>query len=294
VQAVPYAREDGQRRETTPIRIGRQRAQTGHPAERYPHVSVKATPFQKARWEDAARRHGKASARAPSGMENAGSSPMVCSSARLKIGDAAMAYIPSKALWEILEGSQAGIWIDRLQVGEVALVCKAHEAVIKSLYQGAICSFLLSIVKVESFSIMCLALRVQDEPDNPYIVMAPRSSPGELASVKEILSSRITRLHCVNELNHPVLSASCLLDTITAQGALDGLRSVNLTPIRVRERSELYQILDLALHRFSDHIYQSGPVNEGEMIAIIPLALDIGNPGEVFDQPDHSRRAFSD
>lgn len=204
------------------------------------------------------------------------------------IGDASMAYIPSKALSDVLERSQSGLWIDRLHGGAVALVCKINEAVIKSLHQGAGCSLLFSVVEVESLSIMCLGLRVQDEPDKPFTLMIPNSSPDDLASVKEILGSRTTRLHCLNELNHPVLSASCSLDAVTAQGALDRLRPANLSPITAiaasaREQSDFLQILDRSLRRFQQHIYQTEDIKEGEMTAAIPLTLEIWEPEEVFE-----------
>jgi len=202
----------------------------------------------------------------------------------LQIGGVAMAYIPSDALEYIIENSKVGLWIDPMHDGAFALVCKMPEGVIKALYLGAECSFLLSVVQVESLSIMCLGLRIQDEPDNPFTVIG--CSPSDhLASVKEILGLRATRLHCLNELNHPVLSAWCSLDAATAQGALDRLRSENLTPVIAGEPSDVFRISELALRRFQKHIYRSDKEGElpAEMTAAIPLAMEIWEPGEVFE-----------
>lgn len=194
-----------------------------------------------------------------------------------------MAYIPSITLNYIIENSKVGVWLDTMYDGAVALVCKIPENVIRALHMGAECSLFLSIVQVESLSIMCLGLRIQDEPDNPFTVM---TSGSDLESVKAVLDLRTTRLHCLNELNHPVLGARCSLDTVTAQDAFDRLRSANLSSVTGRGPAEIFRISECALGRFQQHIYRSAS-DEGElspeMISDIPLTLEIWEPGEVFE-----------
>ena len=201
-----------------------------------------------------------------------------------------MAYIPSSALETIIEKSRLGLWIDKLQNGAIALVCKIPEVVIKALYQGAGCSFLLSVVRVESLNFLCLGLRVQDEPDNPFTVSAINASDSDSASIMEILGSGTMRLHCLNELNHPVLSAHCSIEPSTAKDALDSLRSTNyylLTQAQPYEPSDFGRIVEHALDCFQKHVYRSTHHDEGEslieMTAAIPLALDIWKPVRVFE-----------
>ena len=66
-----------------------------------------------------------------------------------------MAFVPSRALEAALGKARVGVWIDLLQDGRIALVCKIPETVTKALHLGADCSFLLSVVqascRLESF-----------------------------------------------------------------------------------------------------------------------------------------------
>lgn len=195
-----------------------------------------------------------------------------------------MAYIPSIALEVIIENSKCGVWLDTLHDGAVALVCKIPETAIKALHMGVECSFQLSIVNLEGLYIMCLGLRIEDEPENPFNVIAPNASPSSLASVKRILNSRTTRLHCLNELNHPVLSAWCLLDGDKAQDALNGLSDREVTPITdTREPSEIFQTSERALRLFQKYIYRADKPSPGEMYASIPLTLELWATGEMFE-----------
>jgi hypothetical protein len=201
-----------------------------------------------------------------------------------------MAYIPSSTLETIIEESRLGLWFDKLHDGTIALVCKIPEIVIKALYRGAGCSFLLSVVRVESLNFLCLGLRVQDEPDNPFTVCAINASDDDSASLMEILGSGTTRLHCLNELNHPVLSAHCSLEPSTAKDALDSLRPINyylLTTVTAYEPSDFARMVECAMDCFQKHIYRSTDHDEGEsliaMTAAIPLVLDIWKPVKIFE-----------
>jgi len=202
-----------------------------------------------------------------------------------------MTYVPSSALAAVLERVRVGLWIDSLQDGRVALVCKMPELAIKALHRGVGCSFLISIVKVEEFSILCLGIRVEDEPENPFTTTIPTCSSRDLAILKEILSSRSTTLHCLNELNHPTLSAWCSLESATAQTSLDGLNSTNpylLTPStgQPQQPTEMLRVVELALDRFQKEIYRpagEAPREFVEATGKIPLSLSLWQPVEVFE-----------
>jgi hypothetical protein len=201
-----------------------------------------------------------------------------------------VAFIPSKALEAVLDKARVGVWIELLHDGRIALVCKIPETIIKALHRGAGCSFLLSVVRAKRLDILCLGLRVQDEPEHPFTATHLSLSPEDLALLKEILACRGTTLHCLNELNHPVLSASCSLESAAAQSTLKWLNSTNpylLTPTgRIPQPSDMLGIVDLALDRFQKEVYRSESENPSTFIKMtgrIPLALEIWRPQEVFE-----------
>ena len=202
-----------------------------------------------------------------------------------------MAYIPSSALATVLDKARVGFWIDSLHDGRTALVCKMPETVIKALYRGAKCSFLIAVVKAEGVSIMCLGLRVQDEPDNPFTATIPSISTRDIALVKEILTTRSTTLHCLNEFNHPVFSAGCLLEPVTSQSALDGLNSTNpyVSPkseVGSPQPSDVLRVVELVMDRFQVEIYRTADDYPSEFIEAtgrIPVALDPWDIVEVFE-----------
>lgn len=98
-----------------------------------------------------------------------------------------MAYIPSIALEHIIDNSKVGLWLDTLYDGAVAFVCKIPGNTIRALFLGAQCTFQVSIMQVESHGVMCLGLKIQDEPENPFNVIVPNFSPDCLGSVRKNL-----------------------------------------------------------------------------------------------------------
>ena len=202
-----------------------------------------------------------------------------------------MGFIPSIKLSEALAKAGVGVWIERLGDGRIALVCKAPETAIKALYRGGACTLLVSTIRAEHLTILCLGIRIDDERENPLKVSMPISSPEDAALLTQILSSGSTTLHCLNELNHPVLSAWCSLEAAPAALAADALRASDhwlltyppTTPVKIEDLS---RILNLALDRFQHHIHRSpgDPVNEYvNMTATLPLTLDIWKPLGVFE-----------
>lgn len=138
-----------------------------------------------------------------------------------------MAYIPSAGLADVLENAAIGVWIEHLHDGRDALVCKVPETVSKAVYRGAPCVFLPMTVPVPSCDVLCLGLKIFDEPDHPLTAVATTMTESYVVALTKMLVSRSMPLHFVNELNPPVLSASCALDAAAAQFALDRLSAAD-------------------------------------------------------------------
>ncbi len=202
-----------------------------------------------------------------------------------------MGFIPSIKLSEALTKAAVGLWVEQVGDGRIALVCKAPEIAIKALYCGAACTFLLSTIQAESLTILCMGLRINDEPESPFKVLMVNYSPEDAALLTQILESGATTLHCLNELNHPVLSASCSLEQKSATLAADSLPSSNhwlltLSSSKLVKLPDLSRMRGLALDRFQHHIHhpQDDPVSQDiKMTAAIPLKLDIWKPAEIFE-----------
>jgi hypothetical protein len=201
-----------------------------------------------------------------------------------------MAFIPSIKLSAALANASTGLWIEQLGGGRIALVCKMPETVIKALYRGASSTLLLAVIQAETLSILCLGLRINDEPDNPFSATMPNPFPDDVALLTQILESKSTTLHCLDELNHPALSAWCSLEPHAAQVAAEGFKSSNhwlLTPSSstLIKPSDLSRVLELSLDLFQRHIYRSPDAQPEavEVTAEIALTLDIWKPTEIYD-----------
>lgn len=149
--------------------------------------------------------------------------------------------------------------------GHYALVGKMPETTIKALFRGAQCALLLSIVQVEQLGILCLELRVEDEPEHPFSVATPDILPEGLVPLRPILSSKRTTLHCINELDHPTLSAWADLESSAARKALNELDSLDPAVLSQAAKAPLQiadqeRIANLALDQFQRHIYR--PITE--------------------------------
>src|SRR5947208_3505183 len=119
-----------------------------------------------------------------------------------------MAYVPSEKLSGVLSSASFGLWLERMLDGKIAIACKIPETVIKGIYRGASATFLIASIKVESVTMLCLGLWVDDERERPFKVAMPNCSEEDSALLIELLETRHATLHCLNELNHPALSAS--------------------------------------------------------------------------------------
>lgn len=199
-----------------------------------------------------------------------------------------MGFIPSIGLSEALAIAGVGVWIERLGDGRIAIICKAPETAIKALWRGATCTLLLTKIEVESLIILCIGLRVDDEPQNPLTILMVNCSPEGAELLTKILESRTTTLHCMNELNHPVLSSWCTLEPKAAAAAASAFREshhwlLTLESSKLVKDKDLKRIFDLALNRFQQHILRSlsdAASDDVKMTAKIPLKLDIWRPQE--------------
>lgn len=202
-----------------------------------------------------------------------------------------MSFIPSIKLSEALTIAGVGLWVEQLGEGRTALVCKVPESVIKALHRGAACTFLISTIKAESLTILCLGLTVNDEPESPFKASMVNCLPEDAALLTKILESGATTLHCLNELNHPVLSAWCSMEPKCAALAAEVLKSSNhwlltLPSSKLVRLPDLSRMFELALERFQHHIHRShdDPISEHvKMTATIPLKLDIWKYCEIFE-----------
>ena len=61
------------------------------------------------------------------------------------------------------------------------------ETVIRALSQGAEASLILSVVEAESVKFLCLAMKVQDEPDSPFAASMPKSDADEIGLLRRAL-----------------------------------------------------------------------------------------------------------
>jgi hypothetical protein len=202
-----------------------------------------------------------------------------------------MSFVPSIRLTENLNLASIGVWADEVQDGRAVLVCKIPETAIKAAHMGAQCSFFLAVVRAEPLDLLCLGLRVNDEPEHPFTALMPNTCPEDVSLLQQILRDESTTLHCLNELNHPMLSASCSMDREAAAAAAEALRSSNywlLTPESSKERhpASLYRLFNLALDRFGQHVHRSpsdAVADEIKMDAHLPLTLGIRPSTEVFE-----------
>lgn len=207
-----------------------------------------------------------------------------------------MAFIPSQHLSSVLQRAKAGIWIERLQDDRNAFVCKIPETAIKAIFRGAPCSLRLAIVNAEGYHVLCLGFRVDDEPENPFTTIIASMSSEDLTALKQILDSTSTTLHCLNELNHPALSALCRLEIPEAHIALKYLHAAKpfqLTPSSAAslEMSDVLRIADAAMVKFQKEVYRSvdGAVDpQISMTSTIQLSLELWRPTEIFEADENA------
>jgi hypothetical protein len=201
-----------------------------------------------------------------------------------------MSFTPSIRLADNLEIASIGVWPEAVSEG-VALVCKMPETAIKALHRGAKCSFFLAVVRVESLDILCLGFRVIDEPENPFTAMLPNLVSGDAPLLEQILTAEAITLHCLNELNHPMLSATCSMDRDRALAAANSLETSHrwfLTPESSRELEldAMSRAVNCALDSFAHYVYRTADDVVGDeirMAAELPLTVDVWPSTEIFE-----------
>src|SRR5437762_9268273 len=123
-----------------------------------------------------------------------------------------MSYIPSARISGELANASVGVWLERLPNDRTALICKIPETAIKARLRGANASLLIGVVQTEPLRLLCLGMMVEDEAEHPLAIQKPAVAPEDVAILADVLSSGSTTIHCMNELNHPALSAGCRLE----------------------------------------------------------------------------------
>jgi hypothetical protein len=201
-----------------------------------------------------------------------------------------MGYVPSIKLSRNLELAKVGVWFDLVQDNRAVLVCKMPETAIRALAKGAGASLILSTIQAESFKLLCLALKVEDEPESPFAASMPKVDADEIDLLRRALSSGSFALHCVNELNHAVLSISCTLPTRQAQGIADAIGGSDhflLTPASAQSMGGLdfLRVADLALSQFAKYIYRKSDESAADphVAAHLPLSLEVWKAIEIFE-----------
>jgi hypothetical protein len=200
-------------------------------------------------------------------------------------------YIPSIRLSDAFEVASTGVYLEQLQDERVGLVCKIPDNAIKAIHRGAKCSLFVGVVQVESLRLLCFGFRIHDEPEHPFTLFHLDSFPETVPLLNTMLASAKATLHCVNELNHPMLAASCsLTPDVAATAALAFSQSQYwlLTPETSRqiEIKDLRRNLEAGIEQFRQHVYTSPEAPSGEHVepyAHIDLTLDIWKPTEVFE-----------
>ena len=216
--------------------------------------------------------------------------PLISQSGSREAIIGAVSYIPSQALSVVLANASVGIWLERMADDRTSLVCKLPETAIKAIYRGARTTFLVGSVRAETLTILCLGLWVDDERERPFKALMINSSQHDKALLSRVLEAHAVTLHCVNELNHPVLSASCTFDPDAADVAAAAVKASDhwiLTPAfsNTVALNDLSRILDLALDRFQAQIHDEVAVSgTGDIgfAARVPMALEIWMSTETF------------
>lgn len=201
-----------------------------------------------------------------------------------------MGFIPSIRLSKNLEIATIGVWPEALSEG-VALVCKMPETAIKALHAGARCSLFLAVVRAESLDILCLGLQVNDEPEHPFTAMLPNTAPEDAPLLEQILTADSIALHCLNELNHPMLGATCVMNREDAVVAAESLRAAHrwfltLNSSKDVDLERLSRALNGALDQFAHYVFRDrGNVLKKEIMiaAELPLTLDVRPSTEIFE-----------
>jgi hypothetical protein len=160
-----------------------------------------------------------------------------------------------------------------------------------SAVPGAGASLIVSTVQAEAFKLLCLALKVQDEPESPFSASMAKMDPDETDLLRRALLSGSFALHCVNELNHAVLSLSCSFPAQDGGAIADAIARSDhwlLTPESAPKMGGLdfLRVADLALDQFAKHIYRKSDelaATDSHVAAHLPLTLEVWKSIEIFE-----------
>jgi hypothetical protein len=202
-----------------------------------------------------------------------------------------MGFIPSNSLEPVLQSVQAGVWVDPLPEGRVALVSKMPDSIIKAIFRGCRCTLVLGVIEVDGKSVLCPGLRVEDEPQHPITIAGPPWTSAEyIPLIMRVLTTGTPALHLVNELAHPVLSAAAVLEPTAAAQALADVTAANLFLLTPSDETlssiaDLARLIEGAMNRFQARLYRSASSQQSDpgRLVFIDMTLDLQKPIEIFE-----------
>jgi len=205
-----------------------------------------------------------------------------------------MSYIPSNRMDDILARARIGIWVDALYDDEFALVAKIPNTIIKAIYRDVQTKFVIAVVRVDAFALLCLGLVIEDDPAHPFCVLGPawESLCGEF--LKKTLDKGTVPLRFFDELNHPLLESDCVLnaeqcDRVARKiDAEDHLLFIDATGISDPHNPSWWaQAAKIALDSVQAEVYRSPTLATQdpsiEVFAKIALTVSPRTPAPVYD-----------
>ena len=206
-----------------------------------------------------------------------------------------MAYIPSQRVAAILEGARDGVWFDLLSDARPALICKMRGNIIRAIYAGAQVRLLVSAVRVGDRTVVCCGLQVHDELEHPICVMNALITSPDVSLLERALSTASVRLHCFDEVNHPLLGALCGLNAAEAMQIAEDIASVEPSVLNGPEHADplcglspaqWLAIANQALDHVQTELYRPPTSTRDPAISLFgtaPVSLTVDRPTEIFD-----------
>jgi len=197
-----------------------------------------------------------------------------------------MTITPSDSLKKKLNNAKTGLWPEHLvSKREVVLALKVPTNVIKSVYSGANCLTIISVIEAEQANILCVGLQIEDEIENPVRILQPFVMEEEHSLIERLLSYPTFELHFFDENSRYLLGTTCSFDCSLTKKAVDEVKNIRLFCLdhyKVEKVSTYFietilHKLDLALDIFQEDI--NSPMNGKPIMAvikhIIPLSLTL-------------------
>jgi len=193
--------------------------------------------------------------------------------------------IPSIGLLEKLKRAKVGIWTELLDDDSITLAAKVPKLAVEALYRGAGCSFSLSVLEIEKFSIFYLSLCIYDDTQNPLTIIQPVITAGEQTRFQNIFRSSTVSIHFFDELYNPILKADCMFDPTLASAAIESVLTAITSEVDIFD-TDIQRCIEFerAVTKGLDIIQRDMPsIQKGISSVVtenhaIPLSLTIEKP----------------